>query len=183
MRVTTDAQRSLRNITSGYKRLNAGVGVERWGLGQEDSAILDLNADCGGRQASVDAQRVRPQKIEQDAKICVPPNAVVKVQYTIREFKRSNDAFYFTFFNPTIDPIIEVVIPESFEHTVELVSKGPPKSKKYPMYWLHEYEGTFLAYHYIMIRWWPKPIGSTVGQPVHGGSPIDRRNCKSMDLI
>jgi hypothetical protein len=66
-----------------------------------------------------------------------------------------NDIAYWGFTCPTVDPEIEVIIPEDLDHGINFGSASD-KSEKEQYGTRYKADGTYMPLHLMSIRWWPK---------------------------
>jgi hypothetical protein len=96
-----------------------------------------------------------PTKLVEGREVSIKPEDTFTIISRWKEIKRHNDLVYITFSAPTIDPEIDVQLPEGFKaqrsfgsasEAIEELSTGREVVR-----------GTYLPHHYMIVRWWPVP--------------------------
>jgi hypothetical protein len=155
VRVTSETRRKIRNIGSSTEKIGPRLHMDEWGFEQERSEILECKMEVAGRP-TINATRkdTTGSTILFEGKVVpIKPGGTFTLTSRWREIKRHNDMVYVNFSIPTINPEIEVQVPDGFKvsksfgsasEDVEEISTG-----REVVY------GTYLPYHIMLVRWWP----------------------------
>jgi hypothetical protein len=158
--VTTTFERTLVNKTS-LKQSRPGLyTVEDLNFPNGPSEIIECEIeDESGNIETAKPVRV-PHGLEaKTGEMAVEPGHKLKVRGKATQFRRTNDIIFENWLTPTLDPRIEVIIPDDFEHQAQFgtgTAKDVEKAKYRNLYTL---SGVYFPNQIMSVRWWPK--GST----------------------
>jgi hypothetical protein len=84
----------------------------------------------------------------------IDPGQTARVCGRATQFRRSDDFVFETFLTPVINPEIEVIIPEGFDHRIEFGTSGERTRIAYSNRYV--LSGVYFPGQYMFVRWWPK---------------------------
>jgi hypothetical protein len=155
VRVICETRRKIRNISSFVEKAKPRMHIDEWGFAKEHSEIFECKMEVAGRPTitAVLKDTDYPTKLVEGRELPIKPEGTLTITSKWKEIKRHNDSVYITFSTPTIDPEIEVQLPDGFKASrsfgsasedVEELSSGREVVR-----------GTYLPHHYMIVRWWP----------------------------
>jgi hypothetical protein len=157
VRVTSETKRRISNIGSSTVKIGPRLHMDEWGFKQERSEILECKMEVAGRP-TINATRkdaTGSTILFEGREVPIKPGGSFTMTSKWREIRRNNDMVFVNFTVPTINPEIEVQLPDGFKanksfgaasEQVEEISTG-----REVVY------GTYLPYHIMLVRWWPIP--------------------------
>jgi hypothetical protein len=87
----------------------------------------------------------------------IKPGHSARICGKATQFARRDDFVFETFLTPAINPEIEVIVPERFDHRIEFGTSGERTRIAYSnRYVLSE---VYFPGQYMFVRWWPKREG------------------------
>jgi hypothetical protein len=96
-----------------------------------------------------------PTILFEGREVPIRPDGTFTITSKWKEIKRHNDLVYISLSAPTVDPEIQVQLPNGFKaqrsfgsasEAIEELSTGREVVR-----------GTYLPHHYMIVRWWPVP--------------------------
>jgi hypothetical protein len=157
VRVTCETNRKIRNIGSSVVKLGPKLHIDDWGFVQEPSEILEckMEVERGPTILAIakETKDDQPTILFEGREVPIKPNGCFTLISKWSEIRRHNDLVYVSFAFPTLNPVIEIQVPDGFKaapsfgaasEEVEEISTGRKAVS-----------GTYLPYHYMVVRWWP----------------------------
>jgi hypothetical protein len=93
----------------------------------------------------------------------IKPGHSARVCGKATQFRRSDDFVFETFSTPVINPEIEVIVPEGFEHRIEFGTSGERTRIAYSNRYI--LSGVYFPGQYMFVRWWPKTEAAALARP------------------
>jgi hypothetical protein len=84
----------------------------------------------------------------------IEPGKTARVCGKATQFRRSDDFVFETFLTPVVNPEIEVIVPEGFDHRIEFGTSGERTRIAYSNRYV--LSGVYFPGQYMFVRWWPK---------------------------
>jgi hypothetical protein len=155
--IITTFERTLVNKASFKRTLPALYTVEDLNFPNGPSEILE----CEIQDESGNIKRAEPVRGPHglEAKsddITVEPGHKIKVRGKATQYRRTNDIIFETFLAPTVNPQIEVMIPDDLEVWVQFGTAGDVEKAKYRN--LYTLSGVYFPNQIMSVRWWPKDL-------------------------
>jgi hypothetical protein len=155
VRVTCELRRKIRNIGSSAVKVKPRIHTDDWGFAKERSEVFEckLEVEDGPTITANTKKHEYPTILVEGREVPIKPDGTFIIISKWKEIKRHNDLIYVTFSAPTIDPEIDVQLPEglkaqrsfgSASEDIEELSTGREIVR-----------GTYLPHHYMIVRWWP----------------------------
>jgi hypothetical protein len=157
VRVTCELRRKIRNIGSSAEKVRPRIHIDDWGFAKERSEIFECKLEVPGRPTITATAKEAdyPTILVEGREAPIKPDDPFTITSKWKEIKRHSDLVYITFSAPTVDPEIDVQLPEGFKaqrsfgsasEAIEELSTGREVVR-----------GTYLPHHYMIVRWWPAP--------------------------
>jgi hypothetical protein len=155
VKITSEIDRKIKNITSVAQKHEVSKKVDDWGRGDFRSEILECVLTLPEqeilRYSSVEVgSRGMKAKI---GKIEVPAQGSVRTFTKTVEYKATNDALMLTFAVPSVKPEIHLTVTPELNYWCEFGAHGEEWKIRRG---LKALIGTLMPNQYIRVRWWPK---------------------------
>jgi hypothetical protein len=158
VRVTTSLERKIRNKSAYPEEIQNMAHIDEWGLRQAGkSEIIECTLNINGDVVSAgDPKTDAYTVLRETEKRTLKPNQTAILRGKWVEYKSTNDALYYHFAAPTINPEIEV------RGTKELDCNfgfGTPNVNIVTLAYAPRKQmiGTYFPHQAMNVRWWPKP--------------------------
>jgi hypothetical protein len=118
--------------------------------------IFECRIETEDGKTLVGARQVRHDStiLFQGKEMSLKPSRYVTAYSKWSELRRSNDSVYFHFSCPTIDPEIELSPVTGFHISPSFGSASSDIEEVFTG--RQVLSGTYLPYHYMVVRWWPE---------------------------
>jgi hypothetical protein len=154
VKISTNVERELENITSNSKNICARADVDEWGQ-KSPSAILtcEITTPEGNTLQCLPVEDRGHYLHAQTNEVLVRPGERVRMFFNFVEYKTINDLVAFGLGYPTRNPEIDVTISPSLQYEANFGHHGETIT-------IHSgtrriLRGTFLPHHILSVRWWP----------------------------
>jgi hypothetical protein len=165
VRVTTAIERTFRNVTGSSQPINAFTHIDEWCFAGERSKIHECQIERIGPNGNVvesigfdEVKRHDNMSISAASKeIRVGPRGQAKAKSKTTEIKRRIDELSFVFMRPTIDPSIQLDVPDGFEARR---SFGPDEGTEHSEEYVNRrtWKGMYWPLQRMRIHWWPTEV-------------------------
>jgi len=155
VKVTTSFEWLLENKTSTTQKKNGLYSVPEFDFPNGRTEIVECGIQSGDQRLmefhSTNHENVITASTDE---IDVAPGTTALVWGKAVQYRRTSDLVYETFGTPAVDPVIEVVISDDFQHVKEFGTVGDVEEARYsPRYQLR---GVYFPGQYMLVRWWPR---------------------------
>jgi hypothetical protein len=155
VKISTDVERELENITSTPKKIRPRVDVDDWGKGSlSEILICEITTSEGITLQSPRTEDKGHYLHAETEEVLVHPEERIRVFCRFVEYKTTNDLVTFGLSYPSKNPEIDVTVSPSLEFEADFGHHG----EKITMHSgsRRMLRGTFLPHHILSVRWWPK---------------------------
>jgi hypothetical protein len=157
VRITSSVERTIKNRSAYPQKLRNVAHIDEFGyqeIGQSEIVDCVLEIDgvaTNAGEPQIDAYSVYRQTPERT----LQPDQVANLRSKWIEYKPINDDLHYGFMSPTVDPEIEVHVPDDLACIFGFgtPSENALESKYRPTKRLI---GTYFPHQAMRVRWWPK---------------------------
>jgi hypothetical protein len=160
VQIITTVERTFVNKTSFKQNTHGLYTVEDLNFPNGPSEILEceIQDESGNVKRSEAIKNAHGLEATTD-EITVEPGHKVTVRGKAKQYGRTNGFLFETFLAPTVNPQIDVTIPDDFAHHVEFGATGDKEKEKYRN--LYTLSGVYFPRQIMSVRWWPKHSTAT----------------------
>ena len=157
VRVDISIERTIKNISSHTETYRSVLHLDEWGFPGHASTVTQCIAEYDGQKYT--GQVVPPDRggaiATETTDIPVKSGGEVVSVVKGYEFHRCNGLQVLALRHPTLNPVINIMIPDDLEHECTF---GVPGGKVNLSRIANRYElnGTQFPGQHIKLRWWPK---------------------------
>jgi len=157
VRVEMSVEQTIRNITSHTEVYNTLLHLDEWGFDEHPSRVMQCAAEYEGQTYEGEEEHSDRGYVVGKKTTDIPVKSGGEVLSVVKgcEFHRSNGLQVLALRHPTLSPVVNVTIPDDFEHECLF---GVPSGKVNVSRIANRYElnGTQFPGQTIKLRWWPK---------------------------
>ena len=154
--VTSSFDKVIKNRTKAPHKKGAYYTIHELSFSAGPSQILDCRIEYD-KKIEDTFEVTNPTGTELIAatkEIEIDPGQTARVCGRATQFRRSDDFVFETFLTPVVNPEIEVIIPEGFDHRIEFGTSGERTRIAYSNRYV--LSGVYFPGQYMFVRWWPK---------------------------
>lgn len=158
VKLTTETQRDVKNITGNAEKLSGYISIDDWGFAEGKSEILEvgMKTEDGKEETKFKIDTSDPERISaKTAEISIRPAGRATLYSKCVEFKRTNDSAYFNFNSPSVTPEIEMKVPDDIAWRAGFTHRKDKETEKLRYSDRVVLPGTLLPKQYLIVRWWP----------------------------
>jgi hypothetical protein len=153
--VTSALERTVRNKSSYPERIEARLDTDEWGFAERASQILECHIEIDGRQIPCgQPTRESHSVLARTEYQQLSPDQTARLRYKWIEYKRTNDQLNYHFAYPTLNPEIEVRVPESLDWLCGFGTPGQIEEYRYAP--RKRFRATYFPHQTMTVRWWGK---------------------------
>ena len=161
VRITTAVERTIRNRSAYPEKINNITHIDEWGHQQIGRAeIVECILEIEGAPIDAEEPKINEYSVYRaTAEKTLKPDQVANLGSKYIEYKPVNDDLHYSFAWPTINPEIEVHVPDDLDciynfGTPDENAESVVLSKYTPR---KQLIGTYFPHQSMRVRWWPKP--------------------------
>jgi hypothetical protein len=158
--VTSFFDKVIKNRTKSLHKRGGYYTIHELSFTNGRSEILDCRIESD-KKIEDEFEVTNPDGTELIAKtkeLEIKPGHSARICGKATQFRRSDDFVFETFLIPAINPEIEVIVPEGFDHRIEFGTSGERTRIAYSNRYV--LSGVYFPGQYMFVRWWPKIEGS-----------------------
>ena len=95
-------------------------------------------------------------KAETKRKLKIRPKKKAKIRAKAIQYRKTTDLVFETFLTPALNPVIEAIVPNDFEHRVQFGTDDD--NPKEPYTDRYQLSGVQMPGQFMWVRWWPKDV-------------------------
>jgi hypothetical protein len=155
VKVSTDIDRELENITSTPKPIRSRADVDEWEQGQPSEILAcEITTPEGRTLECSPVENMGHYLHAETEEVLVRPQQKIRLFYRFIEYKSKNDLITFGLAYPSTNPEIDVTVSPSLEFEAGFGHHGETVTMHFGS--RRMLRGTFLPHHILSVRWWPK---------------------------
>jgi hypothetical protein len=157
IKITTSFDKTIKNASKLVRKTRGLYTVPELSFNNGPVKVCECTIECGNEQITSFTLSNQNGHLNASTKeIDILPGRTARVYGKAIQYRRIDDIIYETFTTPAINPEIEVIVPEEFEHKVEFgTAGGITKSAYGNRYTLSD---VYFPGQYMFVRWWPKKM-------------------------
>jgi hypothetical protein len=154
--VTTSIERHITNITAYPEKYRAYLYIDEWGFPIGVSQILECYLLIDGKKISGKSLKAEPFRLKwSSADVDIAPRKTFTSFSKYQEFRRDNDTISVFLATPTLNPEIEVRLPDELDCSIGF-GASETSIVKYEYANRSRLNGTYFPHQAMSVRWWPK---------------------------
>jgi hypothetical protein len=158
VKVITSFEKTIRNKTNIARNEKGLYTVLNLAFSNGPVEILECAIECGIQRVNEFTTKYNDdnQLNAETKEIAIPAGAAARLYGKAIQYRRVDDIIYETFRAPAIDPEIEVIISDEFEHGVTFGTAGEVIQSAYGR--RYKLSGVYFPGQFMYVRWWPKEV-------------------------
>jgi hypothetical protein len=154
--VTTSFDKVIKNRTKSPHKTNGYYTIHELSFTNGPSEILDCRIEYENKKEDKFevSNPTSTELIAATKELEIEPGQTARICGKGTQFRRSDDFVFETFRTPALNPEIEVIVPEGFDHRIEFGTSGRRTKLAYSN--RYTLSGVYFPGQYMFVRWWPK---------------------------
>jgi hypothetical protein len=154
--VTTSFDKTIKNRGKSTRKNRGYYTIHETSFPNGPSKIIDCRIETEDEiESEFDVTNPTGTELVAATKeLDIKPGRTARVSGKGTQFRRTDDFVFETFGTPAINPEIEVLVPEDFDHRIEFGTPGDVRKSVYSN--RYTLSGVYFPGQYMFVRWWPK---------------------------
>jgi hypothetical protein len=154
--VTSSFDKVIKNRTKAPHKKGGYYTIHELSFSRGRSQILDCRIEYD-KKVEDKFEVTNPTGTELIAatkELEIEPGQTARTCGKATQFRRNDDFVFETFLTPALNPEMEVIVPEGFDHRIEFGTSGERTRIAYSNRYV--LSGVYFPGQYMFVRWWPK---------------------------